>query len=272
MRSPGSPPVSAISSSLTDDYACNHTDYGCKPVVSMNVFAVRRWLARICRMDRLRHRVRRLSDCHNIADFRALAKRRLPFPVFHYIDGGGDDEITKDRNTAAFTEVDLVPNVLAGVETVDPSVTVLGRSTRLPLMLSPTALQRLFHWQGERAVAAAAEKFGLWFGISSLASVGIEEIGARFKGPKMLQYYYHKDRGLNAALLEAARAAKFDAIALTVDTIVGGNRERCLRTGFSSPPRSTPASFVAYAIKPRWALDYLFREKFELSNLKDHVA
>src|SRR5690606_34570119 len=111
MRSPGSPPVSAISSSLTDDYACNHTDYGCKPVVSMNVFAVRRWLARVCRMDRLRHRVRRLSDCHNIADFRALAKRRLPFPVFHYIDGGGDDEITKDRNTAAFTEVDLVPNV-----------------------------------------------------------------------------------------------------------------------------------------------------------------
>ena len=153
-------------------------------------------------MDRLKHTVRSLSDCHNISDFRALAKRRLPFPVFHYIDGGGDDEITKDRNTAAFNDVDLVPDVLAGVATVDPSVTVLGRTTRLPLMLSPTALQRLFHWQGERAVAAAAEKFGLWFGISSLASVGIEEIGARFTGPKMLQYYYHKDKGLNAALLE----------------------------------------------------------------------
>jgi len=80
---------------------------------------------------------------------------------------------------------------------------VLGQTTRLPLMLSPTALQRLFHWQGERAVAAAAEKFGLWFGISSLASVGIEEIGAKFTGPKMLQYYYHKDKRLNSALLEA---------------------------------------------------------------------
>jgi L-lactate dehydrogenase (cytochrome) len=222
-------------------------------------------------MDRLRHSVRTLSDCHNIADFRALAKRRLPFPVFHYIDGAADDEITRDRNTAAFAEVDLVPNVLAGVETVDPSVTVLGKTTRLPLMLSPTALQRLFHWQGERAVAAAAEKFGLWFGISSLASVGIEEIGARFAGPKMLQYYYHKDKGLNAALLEAARAAKFDAVALTVDTIVGGNRERCLRTGFTSPPRITPASFVSYAIKPRWALDYLLREKFSLPNLEAHI-
>ena len=201
-------------------------------------------LARVGRWTASSTPCRTLSDCHNIADFRALAKRRLPFPVFHYIDGAADDEITKDRNTAAFDDVDLVPDVLAGVETVDPSVTVLGKTTRLPLMLSPTALQRLFHWQGERAVAAAAEKFGLWFGISSLASVGIEEIGAKFTGPKMLQYYYHKDKGLNAALLEAARAAKFDAVALTVDTIVGGNRERCLRTGFTSPPRITPASFA----------------------------
>jgi L-lactate dehydrogenase (cytochrome) len=222
-------------------------------------------------MDRPKSRVRGLQDCHNIIDFRSLAKRRLPFPVFHYIDGGGDDEITKVRNTAAFDDVDLVPDVLVDVETVDPSATVLGRSTRLPLMLSPTALQRLFHWQGERAVAAAAEKFGLWFGISSLASVGIEAIGARFPGPKMLQYYYHKDRGLNAALLEAARAAKFDAVALTVDTIVGGNRERCLRTGFTSPPRITPASFLSYATRPRWALDYMFREKFSLPNLEAHV-
>ena len=153
-------------------------------------------------------RVRTLADCHNIADFRELARLRLPFPVFHYIDGGGDDESTKTRNTAAFDDVDLVPDVLVNVESIDTSVTVLGKTTRLPLMLSPTALQRLFHWQGERAVAAAAEKFGLWFGISSLASVGIDEIGARFSGPKMLQYYYHKDRGLNAALLEMARAAE----------------------------------------------------------------
>src|SRR5690606_27337870 len=154
----------------------------------------------------------RLGDCHNIADFRTLARRKLPFPVFHYIDGAADDELTRDRNTAAFGDVDLIPDVLARVETVDASVTVLGKKTALPIILSPTALQRLFHWQGERAVAAAAEKFGLWFGISSLASVSIEEIGANFSGPKMLQYYYHKDRGLNAALLERARAAKFDAI------------------------------------------------------------
>jgi L-lactate dehydrogenase (cytochrome) len=217
-------------------------------------------------------KIRKLDDCRNIADFRELARRKLPYPVFHYIDGGGDDESTKTRNTSAFDDTDLVPNVLVDVESVDPSVTVLGRKSALPLMLSPTALQRLFHWQGERATAAAAEKFGLWFGISSLASVGVAEIGTNFAGPKMLQYYYHKDRGLNAALLEMARAAKFDAVALTVDTIVGGNRERCLRTGFTSPPRITAASAWSYVSKPRWALDYLLREKFSLPNLEAHIA
>ena len=214
----------------------------------------------------------RLSDCHNIADFRRLAKQRLPWPVFDYIDGAADDELTKSRNTAAFDDVDLVPDVLAGVETIDTSLTVMGRKSALPLILSPTALQRVFHWQGERAVARAAEKFGLWFGISSLATVSIEEIGAMGDNPKMFQLYVHKDKELNRSMIERCKAAKFDAIALTVDTIVGGKRERCLRSGFSSPPRFTPSSLLSYALKPRWALDYVFREKFALPNLDTHVS
>ena len=214
----------------------------------------------------------KLSDCHNIADFRELARRRLPWPVFDYIDGGADDELTKARNTAAFTDCDLVPDVLAGVAEIDTSVTILGRRSALPLILSPTALQRVFHWQGERAVARAAAKFGLWFGISSLATVSIEEIGALISSPKLFQFYYHKDRGLNRSLIERCRAAKFDAIALTVDTIVSGKRERCMRSGFTSPPRFTPSSALSYAIKPRWALDYLFHDKFRLPNLDTHVS
>ncbi|MGX7952336.1 alpha-hydroxy acid oxidase [Tsuneonella sp. HG249] len=224
------------------------------------------------RKYRIPHTIRNARDCHNIGDFRTLAHRRLPYPVFHYIDGGGDDEVTRARNTAAFDEVDLVPNVLAGVGTIDTSATIMGRRTNLPLMLSPTALQRLFHWRGERAVARVAERHNLWFGISSLSSVSIEEIGAEYAGPKMLQYYYHRDRGLNAALVERARAANFDAIALTVDTIVSGNRERCKRTGFTTPPRITPASFLSYATKPGWALNYLLRERFSLPNLEAHVG
>ena len=214
----------------------------------------------------------RLADCHNVADFRKLAKRRLPFPVFHYIDGAADDELTRARNTQAFNNCDLVPNVLAGVEQIDMSTTLMGRKIAMPLVLSPTALQRLFHWQGERAVAKVAQKFGTWFGISSLATVSIEEIGALVSSPKLFQLYVHKDKGLNRMMIDRCKAAKFDAIALTVDTIVGGNRERCLRTGFSSPPKLTPRSALSFAAHPRWTLNYLSRGKFELPNLSTHVA
>ena len=214
----------------------------------------------------------RLSDCHNIEDFRRLARKTLPWPVFDYIDGAADDELTKSRNTAAFDEVDLVPNVLAGVAEIDTSCTIMGRRSALPLVLSPTGLQRAFHWQGERAVARAAEKFGLWFGVSSLATVSIEEIAALVSTPKLFQLYVHKDRGLNTSLIERCKAAGFDAIALTVDTIVAGNRERCLRSGFTTPPRFTPSSLWSYATRPRWALDYVFREKLRLANLDSHVS
>ena len=147
----------------------------------------------------------------------------------------------------------------------------MGRKSALPLVLSPTALQRVFHWQGETAVARAADKFGLWFGISSLATHSIEEIAVLTQGPKMFQLYVHKDKGLNTSMIERCRASKFDAIALTVDTIVSGKRERCLRSGFTTPPRFTPSALWSYATRPRWAMDYVFREKFRLPNLDTHV-
>ena len=96
-----------------------------------------------------------VKNCHNTKDFRNLAKKKLPGPIFHYIDGGADDEITKDRNTAAYDDCDLVPNVLAGVKDIDMSVTVMGQKIEMPLYCSPTALQRLFHHEGELAVARA---------------------------------------------------------------------------------------------------------------------
>ncbi len=213
----------------------------------------------------------RLSDCHNIEDFRRLAKARLPWPVFDYIDGAADDEITKARNTAAFDSVDLVPDVLAGVADIDTSCTIMGRKSALPLMLSPTALQRAFHRDGERAVAKAAEKFGVWFGISSLATHSIEEVAALTSGPKLFQLYVHKDKGLNASMIERCQASRFDALALTVDTIVSGKRERCLRSGFTTPPRFSASSLWSYATRPYWTLNYLFSPKFRLPNLDGHV-
>lgn len=214
----------------------------------------------------------RLQDCHNFQDFRKLAGKRLPGPIFHYIDGAADDELTYRRNTAAYDDVDLVPNVLSGVETVDMSVEVMGQKLDMPLYCAPTALQRLFHHEGERAVARAATKFGTMFGVSSLATVTIEEIAGIAPGPKMFQFYFHKDRGLNDALLERAKAAKFNVMALTVDTITGGNRERDLRTGFTSPPKLTPSSVFSFATHPMWAWNFFTKEKFDMPHLSGHVS
>ena len=214
---------------------------------------------------------RRLKNCHNVEDLRLLAKQRLPGPIFHYIDGAADDEVTYRRNTSAFDDCDLVPNVLAGVENIDMSVTVMGQKLAMPVFCSPTALQRLFHHDGERAVARAAEKFGTMFGVSALGTVALKEIGDMISTPKLFQFYFHKDRGLNDAMVERAQEAGFNALALTVDTITGGNRERDLYTGFTSPPRLSLRSLMSFVVHPSWALNYFFREAFELAELKDFV-
>ena len=214
----------------------------------------------------------RLNHCFNYHDFRELARRRLPAPIFNYIDGAADDETTYRRNTAAFEECDLVPNVLSGVEQVDLSVVVMGQKLEVPFYCSPTALQRLFHHQGERAVAQAVQKFGTMFGVSSLGTVSLEEISSNFSFPQVYQFYFHKDRGLNKAMLERAQAAGVQIMMLTVDSITGGNRERDLRTGFSIPFRLTLEGMIQFALKPKWAIDYFTHEKFRLPQLEQHVV
>jgi L-lactate dehydrogenase (cytochrome) len=213
----------------------------------------------------------RLRDCHNFHDFRELARRRLPGPIFNYIDGAADDEATLRRNTASFERCDLVPNVLRGVETVDMSVTTMGQKLAMPVYCSPTALQRLFHHDGERAAAAAAASYGTMFGVSSLGTVSLEELRRKYKTPQVYQFYFHKDRGLNRAMMERAKQAGVDVMMLTVDSITGGNRERDLRTGFSIPFRLTPGGMLQFAIKPAWAINYMTHERFRLPQLEEHV-
>jgi L-lactate dehydrogenase (cytochrome) len=213
----------------------------------------------------------RLSNCHNFHDFRFLAQRRLPTPIFNYIDGAADDEITHQRNTKSFESCDLVPHVLRGVGNVDLSVTVMGQKLALPVYCSPTALQRLFHYRGERAVAAAAATYGTMFGVSSLGTVSVEEVRKVHSTPQIYQFYFHKDRGLNRAMLRRAKDAGVNIIMLTVDSITGGNRERDLRTGFSIPFRLTVAGMLQFAIKPMWGINYFTHERFALPQLDEHV-
>src|SRR5438270_1372124 len=213
----------------------------------------------------------RIDRCNNIGDFRSMARRRLPGPIFHYIDGAADDEATHRRNTKAFAACDLVPRVLRGVANVDLSVTVMGHKLALPIYCSPAALQRLFHHQGERAVAAAAAKYGTMFGVSSLGTVSLEELRKAHDTPQVYQFYFHKDRGLNSAMLQRAKDARVDIMMLTVDSITGGNRERDLRTGFSIPFRLTLAGMLQFAIKPVWGVNYVTHERFRLPQLDEHV-
>ena len=213
----------------------------------------------------------RLHDCHNFHDFRALARRRLPGPIFNYIDGGADDEATLRRNTASFERCDLVPNILRGVGELDLSVSVMGQKLAMPVYCSPTALQRLFHHDGERAVAAAAAQYGTMFGVSSLGTVSLEELRKKYKTPQVYQFYFHKDRGLNQAMVRRAKQAGVDVMMLTVDSITGGNRERDLRTGFSIPFRLTLGGMLQFAIKPIWGINYVTHEKFKLPQLDEHV-
>ena len=212
-----------------------------------------------------------LSSCHNFHDFRRLAKLRLPGPIFNYIDGAADDETTYRRNTAAFEDCDLVPNILVGVEDIDLSVTVMGQKLDMPVYCSPTALQRLFHHDGEMAVAAAAAKYGTMFGVSSLGTVSLEAVRKAYDNPQVYQFYFHKDRGLNRAMMSRAKEAGVEVMMLTVDSITGGNRERDKRTGFSIPFRLTLGGMAQFAIKPMWGINYVTHESFKLPQLDEHV-
>ena len=212
----------------------------------------------------------RLEHCHNFHDFRKLAKRRLPRPIFDYIEGAADDEATFRRNTVSFERCDLIPNVLTGVAEIDMSVTVMGQKLDMPVYCSPTAIQRLFHHDGERAVAAAAAKYGTMFGVSTLGTASLKEV-RKHKGPQIYQFYFHKDRGLNQLMMQEAKLVGVEVMMLTVDSITGGNRERDVRSGFVIPFRLKLASLIQFAVKPMWGINYLTHEKFSLPQLDGRV-
>ena len=210
----------------------------------------------------------KLNDCYSFKDFRKLAKKNLPAPIFHYIDGGSDDEVTLKRNTESFLKCDLVPNILASVGEPDLSTTVFGQKIDMPLFLSPVAMQRLFHHEGDRASAKAAEKFGTFYSMSTMANSSIEEISNISGGPKMFQIYIHKLKGLTDNLIDRCKSSGFKSMCLTVDTVTAGNRERDHYWGFATPPKLNVKSILGFMKRPKWTFNYLTHKKFEMSNVK----
>jgi L-lactate dehydrogenase (cytochrome) len=210
-------------------------------------------------------RARRLASCYDVADLRRVAKRRIPRPVFDYVDGAADEEIAVAGNTAAFRSWRFLPRVLAGVASADASAPVLGATLPVPLLLGPAGYTRMMHPDGEIGAARSALRHGVPYTLSTMASTGIEELRAGSGGGDLwFQLYLTRNRPQSLDLVSRAAESGYSTLVVTVDTIVAGNRVRDLRNGLSIPPALTLSTVASVARKPSYwyhllagpALDY----------------
>ncbi len=188
------------------------------------------------------------------------------------MEGGADDEVTLRRNTAGFDRWAFLPRPLTDVSAIDTRTTILGHTIDWPVMLAPTGLSRLFHPDGERAVARAAAASGSVYCLSTMASTSIEDVAKASAGPKWFQVYCFRDRELTREFLTRAKAAGYTGLCVTVDVQVHGNRERDRRSGMTIPPRLTLASLGRFAGRPGWVLDYLRSDTPILANVAHKIA
>lgn len=212
-----------------------------------------------------------LDNVFNVSDLRKIARRKLPAPLFNYIDGGADDETNVLGNIHAFDSARLVPEYLIDVKDIDTSTRVLGRDISMPLFLAPTGMTRLFHHDGETAVSKAAAAAGTYYSLSTVGSTSIEDVAAACNGPKCFQIYVMKDRGLTREFIQRCKDAKYDSLTLTVDIPVAGNRERELRYGFSMPPKLNLAGIAGFAVRPGWVYRVLTHPKAILANVAHKI-
>jgi L-lactate dehydrogenase (cytochrome) len=213
----------------------------------------------------------RLDRVFNIEDLRTIARRKLPKPLFNYIDGGADDETNVLGNAKAFDSVRLVPEYLVDMAKIDTTTKVLGREISMPLFLAPTGMTRLFHHDGETAVSKAAAAAGTYYSLSTVGATSIEDVAAACSGPKCFQIYVMKDRSLTREFIQRCKDANYDALTLTVDIPVAGNRERELRYGFSMPPKLNLAGIFGFAARPGWVYQALTHPKAILANVAHKI-
>ncbi|AUW60071.1 alpha-hydroxy-acid oxidizing enzyme [Sphingobium sp. SCG-1] len=207
-----------------------------------------------------------MAAARNIADLQLLARKALPGPVWNYLEGGADDEVTKRRNTAIFDDVLLTPEILTDVSNIDTRISMLNIDFGFPVIMSPTGMSQLFHPSGEMAVARAAADHAVPYALSTMATTTIEEV-AQIGGRRFFQLYCFKDRRLTSELLDRAKASGYDGIILTADTPVSGNRERDLVSGMSVPMKFPLKSLIDFSLHPKWSLPMLFGKRVALANM-----
>lgn len=206
-----------------------------------------------------------VAAAHSIDDLRRMAEKRLPKGPFGYMDGGAEDEVALRRNHDAFADWRIVGRTLRDVSEIDTSHTILGTQSTLPILLSPTGFGRLFHHEGERAAAKAAEKAGLIYTLSTLGTVSIEDVAAAANGPRWFQLYVWKDRSIASDLIARAKASGYETLVLTVDTPVAGRRERDYRNGFTIPPSVGLKTLLDGARKPSWWYGFMTTEPLDFA-------
>lgn len=232
----------------------------------MGMIRTLRSVARFRRFEPNRAK-RRLSRAASVADLRELARRRLPAGVFDYIDGAAEDELTMERNAAAFDQWEFVPRVLRDMSELDTSVALLGRRHPVPFALSPTGFTRIVCPDGELAVARAAARQGIAFSLSTLSTRSIEEIREVSDGPLWFQLYFWRDRELVAEWLQRAADCDYEALLVAVDTPVFGRRERDVRRGFTLPPTLGPDTVLDGLRRPGWTWSLLRSDPITFANL-----
>ena len=218
----------------------------------------------------LRRTTAGLARASTIEDLRMMARRRTPRSVFDYVDGAAETELSLQRSREAFARVEFRPRVLRDVRVVDPSVSLLGVTSALPVVLAPTGFTRMMHHEGERAVARAAAAAGVPYTLSTMGTVSVEEVAAvEPPGPRWFQLYLWQDRGRSLELIQRAGAAGYDTLVLTVDTAVAGRRLRDVRNGLTIPPALTARTLADMAVHPRWWANLLTTEPLEFASLRD---
>lgn len=209
----------------------------------------------------------RLKSCINIDDLGRLAAKKVPLPVSDYVEGGADDEVTLRHNCSAFNRYQIVPKALQDVSVINTQTQVMGCEMALPFYISATGFSGMMcPKDAELAGVRAAAKFDVLYTASTFSNRSLEEIAQTAHSDKLFQVYVLSDKALASQLNQRAKAAGFKGMVLTIDTIVGGNRERDTRSGLSIPPRLTLKSTLQFMLRPRWLVQYLLSDGANLGN------
>ena len=209
-----------------------------------------------------------LARCFSIEDVARQARRRLPLGSRAYLDGGGEGEYTLRRNRTAFDRLEFLPDMPRDVADVDTSTTVLGQRVPLPFALSPIGGPRMFHHEGELAVARAARHAGIPYGISTLATTAIEDVAAQTDTPLWFQLYVWGDRSETKEAIARAKAAGFSALLLSIDTTVRSKREREKHAGLELPtPDLALTTLLEGALHPGWAWHFITSPTISFPNI-----